>query len=338
MTTGLPQSGAGPATGRAPHAAAWGVAAVQVPATSANLGPGFDSLGLALGLVDDVTATVVDQPGVRVQVTGEGAGELASDHDHLVARALVSTLTSLGCPAPAGLLLRCTNRVPHGRGLGSSAAAVVAGVLLGQALAGGAPDGDDEASAADPAAALRLATEFEGHPDNAAAALLGGATIAWRQADGPHATRLEVHADVAPLVLLPVGRLATHHARAVLPMTVTHEDAAANVARSALLVHALRHEPALLHAATEDRLHQRQRRSAMPATLELVERLRDQGLAATVSGAGPAVLVLSTTSRRVPDAQKMARAVAVASGSSGWQLLSPELHHAPARARRLSAR
>lgn len=299
-------------------------ATVQVPATSANLGPGFDSLGLALDIVDDVTVTVADQPGVRVDVTGEGAGEVPCDADHLVVRALRSTMRRLGHPQPAGLRLTCVNRVPHGRGLGSSAAAAVAGVLLGRALAGAASSGPDDV------ADLAVATSFEGHPDNAAAALLGGATVAWLQEDGPRAVRIEVHDDVVPLVLLPSERLATREARAVLPASVPHEDAAFNVARAALLVHALGREPELLLAATRDRLHQRLRRSAMPATLDVVEQLRAQGLAAVVSGAGPAVLVLSTRSRQHGDADVMSSLVTP--GPGPWRLVSPGVRLARAAA------
>lgn len=309
-----------------------GTVRVRVPATSANLGPGFDSLGLALGLVDEVTAAVVDEPGVHVQVIGEGAGEVPCGPEHLVARALLATLGSLRVPTPAGLALRCVNAVPHGRGLGSSAAAVVAGVLAGralsgQALAGRALSGQAVAEPAlsepfvtdgsDDEGALGLATSFEGHPDNAAAALLGGATIAWIDGGRPQAVRIDLHPDVVPLVLLPTGRLPTHHARSVLPASVSHEDAAANVAASALLVHALTREPGLLLPATRDRLHQRQRRTAMPATIDLVRTLRADGLAAVVSGAGPAVLVLSTTSREATDV------AATSAAAPSWQLLRP---------------
>ncbi|HEX8498936.1 MAG TPA: homoserine kinase, partial [Actinomycetales bacterium] len=168
-------------------------ARVLVPATSANLGPGFDSLGLALDLVDEVGVTVVAEPGARVVVEGAGAGEVPGGEHHLVVRALRVALVAGGVTDAPGLELRCTNRVPHGRGLGSSAAAVVAGVLLGRALAAAATG-----AALDDDAVLALATSFEGHPDNAAAALMGGATIAWQQPDGPRAVGIDVHADVVP--------------------------------------------------------------------------------------------------------------------------------------------
>ena len=319
MTAG--ESGGPAEAGGAPT----GSARVQVSATSANLGPGFDSLGLALDLVDEVTATVVDRPGVVVEVSGEGAGELPDDERHLVVRTLLATLDELGRPRPLGLRLRCVNAVPHGRGLGSSAAAVVAGVLLARALAG---------CSGTPSAALASATAIEGHPDNAAAALLGGATIAWLGAGGPRAVRLDVHPDVVPLLLLPSGRLATHHARSVLPASVTHADAAHNVARSALLVHALTADPTLLHAATSDRLHQHHRRSAMPATLIAVETLRAQGLAAVVSGAGPAVLVLSTTAHRAADLAALTPFTTAP--DRPWQLLVTRVRTEPARVTVLS--
>jgi homoserine kinase len=269
---------------------------VRVSATSANLGPGFDSLGLALDLHDEVSVRVTSDGATRVTVVGEGAGEVPDGEDHLVVRALRHALDAAGARQPGGLDLLCRNAIPHGRGLGSSAAAVVAGILAAGCLAGSGRDDD---------AALAVACELEGHPDNAAAALLGGATIAWTD-DAPHAVRVEPHADLVALVAVPQSRLATHHARSVLPASVRHEDAAANVARSALLVEALTRRPDLLLAATADRLHQRQRAGAMPSTVGLVEQLRARGLAAVVSGAGPTVLVLSTQGRADADAAVLA--------------------------------
>lgn len=305
-------------------AAASGSARAWVSASSANLGPGFDSLGLALALVDDVTASVVDEPGVRVDIVGHGAGELACDREHLVARSLLATLERLGAPEPAGLWLRCVNSVPHGRGLGSSAAAVVAGVLLGRTLCDAEADLDDTQ-------VLALATTFEGHPDNASAALLGGATIAWTEPAGPRAVRVPVHRDLVPLLLLPTGRLATHQARAVLPDEVAHADAAANSGRAALLVHALGCEPDLLLPATRDRLHQSQRRCAMPESIGLLDQLRGDGLAAVVSGAGPALLVLSTRQREQHDVQRILASIGAL---RDWQLRSPGVCWDRARAER----
>lgn len=262
---------------------------VRVPATSANLGPGFDALGLALDLYDEVSAAVTGR-GVRVMVTGEGAGELETDERHLVARAMLSTFGELGVPAPAGLALHCRNRIPHARGLGSSSAAIVAGVLLARALvrAGvGRFDG---------AAALRTAARIEGHPDNVAPCLRGGATIAWTTDDGARAVRLTPAPAIRPTVFVPRQRGLTAAARAALPATVPHADAAHAAGRAALLVHALTADPALLFAATEDRLHQQYRAAGMPGSAALLGRLRAAGVAAVISGAGPAVLALSPVS------------------------------------------
>jgi homoserine kinase len=267
-------------------------ATVRVAATSANLGPGFDCLGLALDLHDDVVVTVgdpADGDSVDVTVTGEGAGVLPGDSRHLVARAVRVATDALGHPRTP-LSLTCTNRIPHGRGLGSSAAAAVAGLLAGRALV---PDGPDRLT---DDALLAMASELEGHPDNAAACLLGGLTLAW--ADGPdvRAIRLEPRPDLRATALVPSTELATETARGLLPETVPHADAAHAAGRAALLVAALTgvQEDGLLLAATEDRLHQGYREPAMPATLALVAALRSAGHAAVVSGAGPTVLVLAT--------------------------------------------
>ena len=279
-------------------AAGPGAVHVRVPATSANLGPGFDSLGLALQLYDDVLVQAGDPAhgdAVEVTVEGEGAATVPTDASHLVVRAVHRALDELGAPHPP-LLLRSTNRIPHGRGLGSSAAAVVAGLLAGHALAG------DEAP--DRHALLRLATEMEGHPDNAAACLWGGLTVAYAGPDGPHAASVGTRAALQVTVVVPPYSLATETARGLLPGSVPHTDAAFNAGRAALLALGLTTpltEPAaVLLAATEDRLHQRYRGSAMPETLELVDRLRSAGRAATVSGAGPSVLVLDDVSSGSP--------------------------------------
>jgi homoserine kinase len=186
------------------------------------------------------------------------------------------------------LRLRCRNAIPHSRGLGSSAAAAVAGVAAGYALAGVELSGCERAERA-----LRLASAFEGHPDNAAPSLLGGLTVSWADAGGFHAVRAEPHPALAPLLLVPTFRAATEQARGLLPPQVPHADAAFNLGRAALLVHALTAAPELLLAATEDRLHQPYRRGAYPATAALVDALRRAGVPAVVSGAGPTVLALT---------------------------------------------
>ncbi|MEU8255350.1 homoserine kinase [Micromonospora inaquosa] len=258
---------------------------VRTPATSANLGPGFDALGLALGLYDDVAAEVVSG-GVRVTVTGQGAGELPDDDRHLVVRAMRAAFDVLGVQ-PDGLSVECVNRIPQARGLGSSSAAIVAGVLLARALV---VDGEHRL---DDAGALRLAAEIEGHPDNVAPCLLGGFTVAWSEPGGARAVSLPVADAVRPTVFVPAERGLTATARAVLPATVPHGDAALTAGRAALLVHALTTDPGLLLPATVDRLHQDYRAAGMQGTSSLVNALRAAGVAAVVSGAGPTVLALS---------------------------------------------
>jgi homoserine kinase len=258
---------------------------VRTPATSANLGPGFDALGLALTLYDDLTARVTTG-GHRVSVTGEGAGELPSDEEHLVVRAMLATFDELG-ERPPGLAVECVNRIPQARGLGSSSAAIVGGVQLARALV------QDGFRLLDDAGALRVAARIEGHPDNVAPCLLGGFTIAWTQGDGARAVRLETAEGVRPTLFVPAERGYTATARRALPTAVPHADAAFNAGRSALLVHALTRDGALLFPATEDRLHQGYRSEAMPGTASLVAGLRSVGVAAVVSGAGPSVLALT---------------------------------------------
>lgn len=287
---------------------------VQVPATSANLGPGFDSLGLALGHHDHLEVRTLGTDEVRVDVVGEGAGEVPADERHLVVRALRRGLDHVGVPR-TGLHLSCTNRIPHGRGMGSSAAAVVSGLLAARGLV-------QDPGSLDDATVLALATELEGHPDNAAPAIYGGATVAWTSGGAARAVRLEVHPDVETTVVVPVVRLATSTARGVLPATVPHADAASTAGRAALLVHALATDPTLLLDATEDRLHQESRSSVMPGTWDLVERLRERGEAATVSGAGPTVLVMG---RRQDRARLTSVLDDLLAGSSGWAVLHPEI-------------
>jgi homoserine kinase len=258
---------------------------VGVPATSANLGPGFDALGLALALHDELAAEVTDA-GLSIEIEGAGAADVPRDESHLVVRAMRRAFTELGVDVP-GLQLHCHNAIPHSRGLGSSAAAIVGGVLLARGLvvdgAERLPDG----------AALVLAAELEGHPDNVAPCLLGGLTIAWLQHGAARAVRRDVDPAVVPVVLVPPFTASTELARGLLPDSVPHADAAFAAGRAALLVAALTGTPQALFDATEDRLHQSYRASAMPDAHRLVEQLRGAGHPAAISGAGPTVLVLA---------------------------------------------
>lgn len=263
---------------------------VWVPATSANLGPGFDTLGLALAHGDDLVARPSDVSGVRVRVSGEGAGEVPLDHTNLVAESVLHVFRRVGREFLGGLDIEALNRIPHGRGMGSSGSAIVAGVMIAAGLLARDSGGGVRLSDRD---LLVFATELEGHPDNVAPALFGGLTIAWVGAEGPRCKRLLVHRGVYPLVLVPSFKMSTRLARSLQPEQVSHADAVFNVARSTLLVAALTQSPELLFEATEDRLHQSYRAQAMPDTTDLLLRLRDAGHAAVVSGAGPSVLVLS---------------------------------------------
>jgi homoserine kinase len=256
---------------------------VTVPATSANLGPGFDSLGLALGLRDVITAEAVDGTTLELSVQGMGEGEVPLDERHLVYRAMCRAFAEMGADVP-GLRLHCHNRIPHGRGLGSSSAAIVAGICLARGLvAGGSLLMDDDA-------VFSLAARMEGHPDNVAPAFYGGFTIARSDGDSHAATVVSVDPRVQVVVFVPPEPVETTIARGLLPATVPHADAAADAGRAALLVVALSRQPELLLPATEDFLHQRYREPAMPATLALVRDLRGEGVPAVVSGAGPTVL------------------------------------------------
>jgi homoserine kinase len=261
------------------------VARVAAPATSANLGPGFDSFGLALDLHDVVEAQVSDRE-LEVDVSGEGAAVLPRGESHLVVGAMRAAFDAVGVAQP-GLRLTCRNAIPQGRGLGSSAAAIVSGIRLADALLGGGAFSDTEA--------LRLAAALEGHPDNVAACLFGALTIAWNEQHGPRATRLDVHEDIRAALFIPPFALSTAVARGLLPGEVSHRAASANAARAGLLVAALTQWPSLLYPATQDALHQEFRRPAMPEALALLDSLRSEGEAAVVSGAGPTVLTLATT-------------------------------------------
>ncbi|HET9021565.1 MAG TPA: homoserine kinase [Ornithinibacter sp.] len=287
---------------------------VRVPASSANLGPGFDSVGCALGVWDTCRATVTEERGLVVTVEGEGADAVPLDATHLVHRAMQVAWAELGVEAPAGLRLECRNEVPHGRGMGSSATAIVTGIVGAQALHDLSRGLDAED--VDLGFANSLASRLEGHPDNASASVHGGVTLSWSDDEQASTTtvHLPVHAGIEPVVFVPGAQLSTARARSVLPLQVRLADAAANSARAALLAHALTAAPEHLLAATRDWLHQEARRPSYTASMALVDALRAAGHAAVISGAGPSVLVLSLRDR-VHDVR--------AHGEAGWRVLTP---------------
>ena len=269
------------------------IARVSVAASSANLGPGFDSMGVALGRYDEIVVeTTAD--GLVIEVEGEGAGEVSGGHDHLVVRAVHRGLAALGADA-AGLIVRCRNTIPHSRGLGSSASAVVGGLAIANGLVAQA-----DIQPLNSAQMIQLSGEFEGHPDNASASILGGAVVSWAEAaagadgtPGYFAAPLRLHRNVRLFSAVPDVRSSTAETRAVLPARVSHADARFNVSRAALLVLALTERPDLLMAGTEDVLHQPQRAASMPDSAQFLQFLRRNGVAAVLSGAGPSVLALT---------------------------------------------
>ncbi len=260
-----------------------GPVTVAVPATSANLGPGFDCLGLALDLHDLLTGEVIDG-GLEIEVTGEGAGTLPLDERHLVVQAMRRAFALLEV-SPPGLRLSFRNTIPQSRGLGSSSAAIVGGLALARALV-------VDAEAVDGDALLRLANEIEGHPDNVAPALYGGLVVCGQSSDDVWAINAPVASIISAVAFVPPDGVSTEAARGLLPAQVDHQVAAANTGRAALLVAALAGRPDQLLRGTEDFLHQEFRRTAMPASFDLVTALRAEGHAAFISGAGPTVLVL----------------------------------------------
>ena len=264
---------------------------VQVPASSANLGPGFDCLGLALNMHDRYMAQVMDEPGVDIDVTGEGTDNIPTTDKNLVIKAMHKGFDFLG-GRPRGIALRQLNVIPHGRGLGSSAAAIVGGLALARALVLG---GNERMSNED---MLNIANEMEGHPDNVSAAIFGGANLAWQESQRGHVVAQSLNFDVDPrigaLAFVPSTEFSTSKARRMLPESIPHGDAVKNSSNVAVLVQALQNRPDLLLGATEDYLHQSYRKDAMPSSFAIMTKLRKAGVAAFISGAGPAVLVLHT--------------------------------------------
>lgn len=263
-----------------------GAVGIRVPASSANIGPGFDAMGLALEIHDEIIAMVTEDPGVLVEVEGEGSGEVPLDERHLVVQAMNAAFNFMSVK-PAGFVIKCRNAIPHGRGLGSSAAAIIGGMVLARELVVNGRE-----LLPDPQI-LNLALSMENHPDNLSASLYGGFTVSWLESeDSAGSVCVDVHPDVVPMVVIPPHALETTKARGVLPDLIPMSQAVHNLSRSALLVYAMSTNPDLLLPATEDALHQHHRAHIYPETTELIKAIRDKGISAVASGAGPAVLVL----------------------------------------------
>jgi homoserine kinase len=261
---------------------------VKVPASSANLGPGFDSFAIALEKRDRYIAQVLDEKKLDIDVAGEGADEVSKDEKNLVVKAIYKGWEFLGLSKKEypGLALRALNNLPHGRGLGSSASAIIGGLVLSRSLVVG---GVDRMSDQD---LLTLATEMEGHPDNVAAALFGGAVLSWSGDSYSDAIKLDVSPRISAVAFIPANNVPTSKARKMLPEMIPHQDAIKNSINTALLTQALTKRPDLLLPATEDYLHQSYREPAMPKSFALMSKLRAAGVAAFISGAGPTVLAL----------------------------------------------
>jgi homoserine kinase len=304
---------------------------VRVPASSANIGPGFDSIGLALGIWDECVVTVTDEPGLAIDIDGEGALDLPRDERHLVYRSMVRAWDQLQAQIPAGLHLSCRNAVPQGRGMGSSATSIVAGIVAAQGLCDIAAGRDSPEGTFDRPFTNNLATVLEGHPDNASASVFGGMTLSWADdvdSSQIHSVQLEVTADVIPLMFIPATQMPTATARAVLPDQIPHCIAARNSARVGLLIEAVTRRPELLLPATREWLHQEQRRASFPDSMALLDALRGKGHAAVISGAGPSVLVL-TTGAQVEDARALA-------DQAVWRVLAPGVPDRGASLQRLA--
>lgn len=265
---------------------------VRVPATTANLGSGFDCVGMAFDWYDDLTLEVLDEPGLEVVVTGEGESRVPLDERHLVISSLVDGLRAFGVAVP-GMHLRCHNTIPQSRGLGSSAAAIVAGLTFAWAIA-------HPGEPLDRAVITRLAHEAEGHPDNAGAAVWGGAILAWAREGKVSLVQLPLPDDFGAVVFVPEFESKTADARSVLPEVVARTDAVSQAIAAAVLPLALTQRPDLLFDATFDRLHQSFRAPLMPAAYDLMLRLREAGVPAAISGAGPTVIAVGLPDQLAP--------------------------------------
>ncbi|UYQ78680.1 homoserine kinase [Glutamicibacter sp. JL.03c] len=269
---------------------------VSPPATSANLGPGFDSLGLALEYRDRLEVGTAGRSSVEIY--GDGADELPRDESHLIIKEMHRYWANAGFE-PVGVQLVAHNNIPHARGLGSSAAAIVAAYAAADALLPTEARGGT-------GAIFQAAAAWEGHPDNVAPAVYGGLSISATNPDGSFSSvQVPLHPKVGAVIAIPSNGLSTEVARGALPAQVDHSVAAANSASAALLIHALSNDPSQLLGGTKDYLHQDYRAAAMPESAALICALRDEQLAAVVSGAGPTVMVLVASDAQAQQAQRI---------------------------------
>ena len=291
---------------------------IRVPASSANLGPGFDCFGLALELCNEVTVDTEAEPGVTWE--GEGADELPTDGSDMVSRAIAHTLEQRLQLHPNAELppfsLHGVNRIPLERGLGSSSAAAVAGVTLSRRLLG-------EAGGDDPYTTFAYAAELEGHPDNAAPATFGGLTVF--ASGSAYVHRLEPHPDIDPVVVVPDRlRSATAEARSALSRTVDRADAVYNIGHAALVVVALTREPNLLLVALHDRLHEEVRAALVPESAVLLADFRRRQIPACLSGAGPSLIAFEREGEAVGDLPDGWRAIRPGVRAKGVEVVAED--------------
>ena len=258
---------------------------LRIPATTANLGPGFDTFGLALTLYNRIRVeTTGSDGGISVSVRGEGEGQIPTDERNLIFVAIRAFFERIGRPIP-GLKIDAENKIPLARGLGSSASAVVGGLVAANLLSGSPLSNAD---------LIHLATQIEGHPDNAVACVLGGFTAA-AQSDGKVTTiRTSLEKRIRAVVAIPTFELETLKARSALPASVSMQDAVYNVSHTALMAIALaKGDFEVVRAAMKDRLHQPYRASFIPGMTRVFEGAMGAGaLGAAISGAGPALIAL----------------------------------------------
>ncbi len=256
---------------------------IRVPATTANLGPGFDCLGLALDLWNEVKIERFGS-GIAVEVTGEGADQLPTDESNLIAESIFYFFKTVGARAPEDLHIRCRNDIPLSSGLGSSSAAVLSGLLGANELLGG-PRSTEQI--------LRLAAQLEGHPDNVAPAIMGGLTVVATAGNEIFTAEIET-APLPVTVVVPAVKLSTQDARRAIPDKVRISDAVFNVSRTALVVESLRTgDLELLRRVMDDRLHQPYRTKLIPGAADAIRAAQEAGAAAALSGAGPGVVAFS---------------------------------------------
>jgi homoserine kinase len=265
------------------------------PASTANLGPAFDSAAAALDLWNELVVEEAQAGGALVEIEGEGVDELPRDETHLTLRAF-----ALFAPVEHHQF-SFVNRIPLERGLGASAAAIALGLVAGSAVAGKDVPTEE---------LLRLGMQFESHADNLAAALFGGVCVAWRSNGHVRAARIAAGLPLASILAVPIGRTNTADSRGALPLTITHEDATANAGFAALLGAAIASGDAgLLGDAFHDRLHEQYRADGSPLFKLLQAKAPDGSAGITLSGSGPSVVVWATPDRAAAVAAELERSL-----------------------------